>query len=160
MSKLSWSVQSMPLSWLDPISLKSSEIYIYCIFEFKTNFKCCSKRNVNFGQKSEVMGLNFVPTCNFAHILLHLQAVQAYACTGLNMFRSVYDRIHSGTDPPCLHGTSSNWNGTVPHRITFRSGPIWYQIADPIRTGSTRSRLNTRLIHTNFVLVPNGSGPV
>ena len=31
--------------------------------------------------------------------------------------------------------------------------------SDPIRTGSTRSRVNTRLIRTNFVPVPNGSGP-
>ena len=53
----------------------------------------------------------------------------------------------------CVYtGPDLNWNGKVPHRITFVSGPIWYQIADPIRTRSTRSRVNTR--------VPNGSGPV
>ena len=43
---------------------------------------------------------------------------------------------------------------------TFISGPIWCLIADPIRTGSTRSRANTRHILTNFVPVPNGSGLV
>ena len=52
------------------------------------------------------------------------------------------------------------WNGTFLYGITFISGPIWYQIADPIRTGSTRSRVNTRLIRTNFVPVPDGSGPM
>ena len=57
-------------------------------------------------------------------------------------------------------GPVLNWNGTVPHRITFISGPIWYQIADPIRTGSTKSHVNTKLICTNFVPVPNKSGPV
>ena len=56
-------------------------------------------------------------------------------------------RIHYVYTGPAL-----NWNGTIPHRITFISGPIWYQIADPIRTGSTKSRVNTRLIRTNFVL--------
>ena len=35
------------------------------------------------------------------------------------MFRSVWDRIHSVYTGPVL-----NWNGTVPHRITFVSGPI------------------------------------
>ena len=64
-------------------------------------------------------------------------------------------RIHFVYTGPVL-----NWNGTVPHRITFISGPIWYQIADPIRTGSTRSRVTTRLIRTNFVPAPNGFGPV
>ena len=63
-------------------------------------------------------------------------------------------QIHSDYTGPVL-----NWNGTVPHRITFINGPIWYQVADPIRTGSTRSRVNTRLIRTNFVPVPNESGP-
>ena len=72
---------------------------------------------------------------------------------GLNMFRSV--RIHSVYTGPVI-----NWNGTVPHRITFISGSIWYQIADPILTGSTRSRVNTRFIRTTFVPVPNGSGSV
>ena len=53
-----------------------------------------------------------------------------------------------------------NWKGTAPRRIIFISGLIWYQIADPIGTGSTKSRVNTRLIRTNFVPVPNGFGPV
>ena len=71
------------------------------------------------------------------------------------MFRSVWDQIHSVYTGPVL-----NWNGTVKHRmITFIGGPIWYKIADPIRTGSIGSRVNTRLIRTNFVPVPNGSGP-
>ena len=65
------------------------------------------------------------------------------------------DRIHS-----VYTGRIPNWNSMVPHRITFISGLIWYQIADPIRTGSTRFRVNTRLICTNFIPVPNGSGPV
>ena len=70
------------------------------------------------------------------------------------MFRSVWDRIHSVYTGPVL-----NWNGMVPHRITFISGPIWYQIANPIRTGSTRSRVNTSLIRTNFVSDPNAPVP-
>ena len=27
--------------------------------------------------------------------------------TGSDMFRSIWDRVHSGTDPLCLHGTGS-----------------------------------------------------
>ena len=76
-------------------------------------------------------------------------------CSDSFRFGSALVRIHSAYTEPVL-----NWNGTVPHRITFISGPIWYKIADPIRTGSTRSCVNTRLIRTNFVPVPNGSGPV
>ena len=30
-----------------------------------------------------------------------------YVYTGSDMFRSVWDQIHSGTDPLCLHGTGS-----------------------------------------------------
>ena len=78
-----------------------------------------------------------------------------YVYTGSDMFRSVWDQIHSVYMEPVL-----NWNGMVPYRITFISGPIWYQIADPIGTGSTRFRVNARLIRTNFVPVPNGSGPM
>ena len=59
------------------------------------------------------------------------------------MFRSVWDRIHS-----VYMGPVPNWNGTVPYWITSISGPIWYQIAGPIRNGSTRSRVNTSLIRT------------
>ena len=51
-------------------------------------------------------------------------------------------------------GPVRNWNCVVPYGITFISGPIWHQIADPIRTGSARSRVNSRLIRTNFVPVP------
>ena len=59
------------------------------------------------------------------------------------VFRSVWDRIYS------VHtGPVPNWNGTVSHRITFMSGPIWYQLADATRTGSTRSCVNTRLKST------------
>ena len=76
------------------------------------------------------------------------------------MFRSVWDRIHSGTDPLVYTGPALSRNDRVPHRIPFISGYIWHQIADPIRTGSTRSLVNSRLIRTNFVLVPNGSDPV
>ena len=50
---------------------------------------------------------------------------------------------------------SSPLNGTVPYGITFVGEPVWYQVADPIRTRSTRSRVNARLIHTNFIPVPN-----
>ena len=62
--------------------------------------------------------------------------------------------------PLCLHGTGSNWNGIVLYGITFVSGPIWYQIADPLCTGSTRSRVSTTLVRANFAPVPNGSSPV
>ena len=93
----------------------------------------------------------FTKRCSVIHYLL---ADLGYVYTGSDMFRSVWDRIHS-----VYTGTVLNWNGTVPHRITFISGPIWYQMADPIRTGSARSRVNTRLICTNFVPVPNGPFP-
>ena len=64
-------------------------------------------------------------------------------------------RIHS-----VYTGPVRNWNSSVPYRITFISGPIWYQIADPNHTGSARSCVNRKSIRTNFVSVPNGSGPV
>ena len=67
-----------------------------------------------------------------------------------------YVQIRLGSDPLCLHETGSK----LSHRITFISGPIWYQIADPIPTGCIRSRVNTRLIRTNFVPALNGSGPM
>ena len=43
-----------------------------------------------------------------------------------------------------------NWNGTVPYGITFISGPVWYQIADPIRTGSNRSRVSAALVYVGI----------
>ena len=64
-------------------------------------------------------------------------------------------RIHS-----VYTGPVRDWNGTVPYGITFVGEPVWYQIADPMRTGSTRPHVNARLIRTNFVPVPNGSGLV
>ena len=36
-------------------------------------------------------------------------------------------RIHSVYTGPVRY-----WNGIVPYGITFTSGPIWYQIANPI----------------------------
>ena len=51
-----------------------------------------------------------------------------YVYTGSNTIGSVLYRIHSVYTEPVR-----NWNGTVPYGITFISGPIWYQIADPIR---------------------------
>ena len=41
-------------------------------------------------------------------------------------------------------GPVRDWNGMVPYRITFVGEPIWYQIADPVCTGSTRSCVNAR----------------
>ena len=76
-------------------------------------------------------------------------------CSDLFGIKSTMVRIHS-----VYMGPVRNWNGTAPYGITFKSGPILYQTADPIRTGSTRSRVNTRLIRTNFVPVPDGSGPL
>ena len=76
-------------------------------------------------------------------------------CSDLFGIRSTLVRIHS-----VYTGAVLNWDGMLPHRITFISGPIWYQIAGPIGTESTRSRVTTRLICTNFAPVPNGSGPV
>ena len=58
------------------------------------------------------------------------------------MFGFVQDRIH-----PVYTRPGRSWYGTVPHRITFISGPISCQIADPIRTES--SRVNTRLKATS-----------
>ena len=66
------------------------------------------------------------------------------------MFRSVCDRIHS-----VYTGPVRNWNGTVPYGITFKRGLISYHIEDPIHTVS---RVNTRLIRTNFV--PFQTNPV
>ena len=69
------------------------------------------------------------------------------------MFRSVWDQIHYGMDTICSHRTGSNFNSMVPYRITFVSGPISYQRADLIHTGSTRFHVNIRLTHTNFIPV-------
>ena len=54
------------------------------------------------------------------------------------MFRSVWDRILYGPDPLCLHRTGSKLerNGSIWDHLHI-SGAIWYQMADPIRTGST-----------------------
>ena len=57
------------------------------------------------------------------------------------MFRSVWDQIHCSMDAICLHRTDSNLNSIVPYGITFISGPIWYQRADLIQTGSTWSHV-------------------
>ena len=76
------------------------------------------------------------------------------------MFRSaVWDQIHCGMDTICLHRTGSNLSSILPYGITFISGPIWYQRADLIHTGSTWSYVNIRLTNTNFILVPKGSSP-
>ena len=53
------------------------------------------------------------------------------------MFGSVWDRIHS-----VYTGLVLNWKCTVPHGITFISGPIWYQIANPIPRGGDLKNLN------------------
>ena len=50
-----------------------------------------------------------------------------------------------------------NKNSMIPYCITFIGGPIWYQIADLIYTGSTRSHVNTRLVCTNFIPVSKRS---
>ena len=68
--------------------------------------------------------------------------------TNLDRIR-VFTRQYAGSEP--------NWNGTVPNWITFASGLIWYRIADPFHTWSTRCRVNKGPIRTNFVSVPNGS---
>ena len=47
------------------------------------------------------------------------------------------------------------WNGTVPNWITFISETIWYQIGEPIKSRSARSRKKARLAGTNFTTVPN-----
>ena len=105
----------------------------------------------HFGEKPTTELLEFWPP----PLEQSIQLVLGYVYTESDRFRSTLVRIHSVYTGPIL-----NWNGTVPHRITFVSGLIWYQIADSIPTGSTRSRVNTRLIRTNFVPVPNGSDPV
>ena len=73
------------------------------------------------------------------------------------MFRSVWDQIHYGMDTIYLHRTGSDLNSIVPYGIA--SGPIWYQRADLIHTGSIWSHVNIRLTNTNFILVPKGSSP-
>ena len=92
----------------------------------------------------------------YSHHKMHLRLNKALRLRlqGSDMFRSVWDRIHS-----VYRGPVRTWNGTVPYGITFISGPIWYKIADAIHTGSTRSRVNTRLIHTNFVPVQTDAVP-
>ena len=54
-------------------------------------------------------------------------------------------------------GLVGNKDSMIPYCITFISGPIWYQIADLIYTGSTRSHVNTRLVCTNFIPVSKRS---
>ena len=74
-----------------------------------------------------------------------------------------YIQICLGLDPPWYGSTlfTQDWfgnkNSIILYCITFISGPIWYQIADLIHTGSTRSHVNTRLVCTNFIPVPNRS---
>ena len=75
------------------------------------------------------------------------------------MFRSVWDRIHYGTDPFCLHGTDSKLERYC-SILDHISGPIWLKIADPISTGSTRSRVNTRLIRWVPILYRFQTDPV
>ena len=72
-------------------------------------------------------------------------------CSHLRGIGSTKVRNHS-----VYTGPVQNLNGTVPYRIAFIIGIIWYHIADPIH----RSGVHTRLINTNFVPVRNRSGPV
>ena len=73
-------------------------------------------------------------------------------CSGPFGIGSTMVRIYSVYTRPVR-----SWNGAVLYGITFMSGPIWYHIADPFLKGSNRSRINTRLIRTNFLPVPNRS---
>ena len=82
----------------------------------------------------------------------------------LRLYVIVYVQIRLGSDPlwyrlTVYTGPVQNWNGMVPYGITSISGSIWWQIANLIRTGSTRSHVNTRLIRTNFVLVSKDPVP-
>ena len=54
-------------------------------------------------------------------------------------------------------GLVGNKNSMILYCITFIRGPIWHQIVDLIHTGSTRSHINTMLVCTNFIPVPNRS---
>ena len=54
-------------------------------------------------------------------------------------------------------GLVGNKNSMIPYCITFIGGPIWYQTADLIYTGSTRSHVNTGLVCTNFIPVSKRS---
>ena len=63
------------------------------------------------------------------------------------------DRIYSdllgiGSTMVWIHsiytGLVGNKNSMILYCITFVSGPIWYQIADLIHTGSTRSHIKTQ----------------
>ena len=68
------------------------------------------------------------------------------------MFRSVWDWIFGRYGSTLFTGDRFETRMVRFHMaFTFISGPILYQIADPFRTGSTRSRVNTRLIRTSFV---------
>ena len=69
----------------------------------------------------------------------------------VDIFRSVWDWI-----PLVYTEPFQDWNGSVPHGITFIIGPIWYQIADPILTWFSSSCMNTRPICNSFVQVSIG----
>ena len=91
----------------------------------------------------------------FTTVIIKAMFTRDRICSDPFGIGSIMVRIHS-----VYTGAVLNWNGKVPNGITLISVPIWYQIADPIPTRSTRSDVNTKLIRTNFVLVPNWSGPV
>ena len=60
--------------------------------------------------------INFAKRREDASGLLRALGHSGYIYTGSDMFRSVWDRTHCGTDPPCLHGTGSKLE---------RYGSIW-----------------------------------
>ena len=56
---------------------------------------------------------------------------------GSDMLRSVWDRIHYGMDPLCLHGTVSKQEQ---YRPILEHPYKWTQLVDSICTGSTKGQ--------------------
>ena len=83
---------------------------------------------------------------------------EGYVYTSSDIFRSIWDRIHYDTDPLCLHETGSKLEqyGSIWDHLHKWTHLVPDSRSDPYRI--IRSRVNTRLIHTDFVPVPNGSG--
>ena len=110
--------------------------------------------------------------CNRNHL--------GYVYTGSDMFRSVLDRLHCGTDPLCLHGTGSKlerygsisdhlhkWTHLVPdsrsepyriHQVPCKHKVYTYQF----RIGSKRirSRVNAALQNMFVTMFQWGSKAV
>ena len=100
-----------------------------------------------------VLTSNFLELKESYLIILDPEAegLLGYVYTGSDKFRSVWDQIHCGTDPLCLHGTSSKLEryGSIWDRLHKWTHFVPYSSSNPYRIISLY--VDTRLIHTNFV---------